>query len=116
MTHQMKLVFSAFDKIAKGAKTIELRLNDPKRQKLKVGDIIMFACVSNGKTLTAQVKGLHKFDTFEKLYNALPLERCGYEKEELLTAHYTDMERFYTKEEIARYSVLGIELKNVQVG
>ena len=116
MTHQMKLVFSAFDKIAKGAKTIELRLNDPKRQKLKVGDIIMFACVSNGKTLTAQVKGLHKFDTFEQLYNSLPLEKCGYDGEELETAHYTDMEQFYSKEEIARYGVLGIELKNVQVG
>ncbi len=115
MTHQMKLVFSAFDKIAKGVKTVELRLNDPKRQKLQVGDTIVFTCISTGETLTAQVEKLYKFADFEQLYKVLPLEKCGYEKHELQTAHYTDMERFYAKEEIVQYGVLGIELKNVQV-
>ncbi len=36
--HQMKLQNSPFQKIQKGMKTIELRLYDEKRQKVKVGD------------------------------------------------------------------------------
>ena len=35
MTHYMNLSPSPFSKIADGSKTIELRLNDEKRQKIK---------------------------------------------------------------------------------
>jgi len=40
----MKLVSSAFRKIADGSKTIELRLNDEKRQRIKAQDTIVFNC------------------------------------------------------------------------
>ena len=42
MTHIMNLESSAFLKIANGNKTIELRLNDEKRQKINIGDQIEF--------------------------------------------------------------------------
>lgn len=38
----MNLLLSAFEKIADGRKTIELRLNDEKRQKIKDGDTVAF--------------------------------------------------------------------------
>lgn len=113
MTHYMNLVSSAFQKIADGSKTIELRLNDEKRQKIKNGDTVAFSCSSNKDIITAQVIGLHKFSDFEKLYKALPLEMCGYTQAELSTAHYTDMEQYYTKEQIEKYGALGIELGDV---
>lgn len=42
MIHQMKLVDAPFELIRSGQKTIELRLNDEKRQIIKIGDFIVF--------------------------------------------------------------------------
>ena len=113
MTHYMNLVPSAFYKIADGSKTIELRLNDEKRQKISIGDTIIFRCTENGDCITARVKQLHKFANFEELYKALPLTKCGYNESELATAHHTDMEAYYSKEKIQKYGALGIELCDV---
>ena len=113
MFHYMNLVSSAFVKIADGNKTIELRLNDEKRQRIKAQDTVVFNCSSTKDIITAQVFGLHKFSDFKELYNALPLEKCGYTVAELDTAHYTDMEQYYTKAQIKKYGALGIELCNV---
>ena len=113
MIHYMNLVPTAFVKIADGNKTIELRLNDEKRQRINVEDTVVFNCSSTKDIITAQISGLHKFSNFKELYNALPLEKCGYTVAELDTAHYTDMEQYYTKEQIEKYGALGIELFNV---
>ncbi len=113
MIHYMNLVPTAFVKIADGNKTIELRLNDEKRQRINVEDTVVFDCSSTKDIITAQISGLHKFSNFKELYNALPLEKCGYTVAELDTAHYTDMEQYYTKEQIEKYGALGIELFNV---
>lgn len=113
MIHYMNLVPTAFVKIADGNKTIELRLNDEKRQRINVEDTIVFNCLGAKDIITAQVSGLHKFPDFKELYNALPLEMCGYTVAELDTAHYTDMEQYYNKEQIKKYGALGIELFNV---
>lgn len=113
MTHIMNLWQGAFNSIANGGKTIELRLNDEKRQKIVAGDTIVFKSLSNN-TIIAQVKALHKFKNFEELYNNLPLDKCGYEPEELSTAHYTDMNAYYSCEQIEKYGALGIELCNTE--
>ena len=42
MKHNMRLNHDPFVLIEKGSKTIELRLNDEKRSKIKVGDTIVF--------------------------------------------------------------------------
>lgn len=113
MIHYMNLVPSAFRKIADGSKTIELRLNDEKRQRINVEDTVVFNCSSTKEIITAQISGLHKFSDFEELYKSLPLEKCGYTVAELDIAHYTDMEQYYTQDQIKNYGVLGIELCNV---
>ncbi len=113
MFHYMNLVPSAFKKIEDGSKTIELRLNDEKRQRINVEDTVVFNCSKAKDIITAQVSELHKFSNFKELYNALPLEKCGYTVTELDTAHYTDMEQYYTKEQIKKYGALGIELCNI---
>lgn len=110
MTHYMNLSPSPFSKIADGSKMIELRLNDEKRQKIAVGDTIVFTHTETKETLSAKVLALHKFPDFEALYKALPLEKCGYDESELSTAHHTDMEAYYPKEKIQKYGALGIEI------
>lgn len=74
---------------------------------------LLFAYLGILSIITAQVARLHKFSDFEELYKALPLEKCGYSKTELDTAHYTDMEQYYTKEQIEKHGALGIELCNI---
>ncbi len=110
MTCEMRLAPLPFSKIAAGKKVIELRLNDEKRQKIRVGDRIRFVCTEGEQICIATVKALHRFSTFEALYRALPLEACGYSPEEVSSASPGDMYAYYTPEAEAQYGVLGIEL------
>ena len=112
MKHNMRLKKEPFEKICAKKKTIELRLLDEKRKKVNVGDTIEFECPeAGGKIVTARVLALHRFSSFKELYTTLSLEKCGYEKEETKKATPTDMEAYYSKEEQAKYGVVGIEFE-----
>ena len=111
MAHKMNLNPEPFAMIRSGQKTIELRLNDEKRQKIKVGDRIEFTQTETGECLTVQVIAIHRFDSFAELYQKLPLLKCGYTKADIETAKPEDMDLYYTPEQQAKYGVLGIEIK-----
>ena len=108
--HNMKLFSSPFEMIKSGKKTIELRLFDEKRQQMKVGDTIVFTNTATGEQLRTKVKNLHRFASFETLYQVLPLLQCGYTEEDVETAHPDDMLAYYSAEEQEKYGVVGIEL------
>lgn len=109
MNHKMNLNNRPFEMIKNGEKTIELRLYDEKRRKIKVGDTILFK--SGVGQLTASVKAVHIFRSFEELYAALPVDKCGYTADELATASPDDMLEYYSKEQIEKYGVVGIEIE-----
>lgn len=112
MVHNMKLQAKPFRKIKDGSKTIELRLLDEKRKLLKIGDIIEFLNLENKtEKIRVEILALHKFESFKHLYNVLPLEKCGYDSEELCSADSKDMELYYSVEEQQKHGVLGIEIK-----
>lgn len=108
MLHTMQLVDFAFEAIAKGEKTYELRLHDEKRKQLRLGDPILFCRKNSPDQVLTRVETLLPFEDFHALYAALPLERCGYDEKTLPHAHPSDMERFYSPEDIRRYGVLAI--------
>ena len=108
--HEMKLHPAPYEMIQKGAKTIELRLFDEKRQRIQAGDTIAFTNICSGERMVVTVKKLHRFDSFKALYEALPLLQCGYTAEDVHTAHPSDMEQYYSAEEQEKYGVVGIEL------
>lgn len=108
--HNMKLHSSPFETIKSGEKTIELRIYDEKRQKIKAGDKIIFTNTSTDETLTATVAQLHIFDSFAELYRNLPLLKCGYTNDDIETAVPEDMLAYYSAEEQKKYGVVGIEL------
>ncbi len=108
--HAMKLHPEPFGMIQSGRKTVELRLWDEKRQRLRVGDTLVFTNTKTGETLRARVAALHRFSSFRELYEALPLLRCGYTEEDIHTAQASDMDAYYSLEEQAKYGVVGIEL------
>jgi len=109
MNHNMNINNRPFEMIKNGEKAIELRLYDEKRRKIKVGDTICFK--SKADKLIVTVKAVHIFRNFEELYAALPLDKCGYSAEELLTASPEDMLEYYSKEQIEKYGVVGIEIE-----
>ena len=111
MTHNMKLHPTPFEMIKSGKKTIELRLYDEKRQQVKTGDNIIFTNTATGEILNTTILKLHRFDTFDELYNSLPLLICGYTTENVEKANPADMEQYYSKEEQEKYGVVGIELR-----
>ena len=106
----MNLNFAPFEMIKSGEKTIELRLWDEKRQKINIGDGILFTNTATGETLSKTVVKLHRFPNFEELYRALPLLQCGYTEEDIHTASPDDMAQYYSPEQQSRYGVVGIEL------
>ena len=108
--HSMKLKPFPFEMIKKGQKTIELRLFDEKRQKIKVEDTIVFTNSATEEMLSAKVVKLHSFNSFGELYRALPLLQCGYTSENIDKATPADMEQYYSVEEQRKYGVVGIKL------
>ena len=107
MTHVLHLAASPFRLIREGRKTIELRLYDEKRKRIRTGDTLLFVSAENSAdTMEATVTGLYVFDSFDALYRALPLEQCGYSAEE--TASPDDMLAYYSQAQIAQNGVVGI--------
>ena len=112
MTYIMQLHEDPFLMVKEGTKTIELRLNDEKRRRIRVGDCITFLNRENSaQTLTARVVARYPCADFEELYANLPLEKCGYTAENVASASARDMDVYYTVEEQKKYGAVGIEIE-----
>lgn len=109
--HRMKLWHEPYAMVESGQKTIELRLYDEKRMRIKIGDVIRFEDTEdNTEVLFAQVEKLHVFRNFAELYRALPLTECGYTEESAKTASPHDMDAYYSEREQQRYGAVGIRI------
>lgn len=110
MVHQMGLYGEYFYAIKEGKKTVEVRLNDQKRRKIKVGDSIEFIKVSEQEdTLTVKVVGLRRYDTFEAMYNDIPFKEfdCeGWTMKEMIDGTY----EIYTPEQEKKSGTLAIKI------
>lgn len=107
--HFLNLNPTPFSLIKSGRKKIEMRLFDERRKVLKVGDNITFTNNETNEQLVVQITGLKQFKNFEELYSFYNKEDLGYSKDE--TANADDMLIYYTKEKIAMYGVLAIQIK-----
>lgn len=112
MTHMMNLQHEPFVKIKNGTKTIEMRLYDEKRSRIKVGDFIVFTDIDSGETIECSVTKLFIYSTFEELYFHHDQRLLGYRCDE--EAKPSDMLRYYSADEIKRFGVVGIELERRQ--
>ena len=103
MKHDMHLDNDPFTKIKNGTKKYEIRLNDVKRKALRVGDSIIFTNRETNETMVVKVTDLHKYDTVKDIFDNLDNKLLGCKK--------TDVKKYYTDEEIKKYSllVIGIE-------
>lgn len=108
-TIDMKLQTKPFELIKNKNKNIEMRLYDEKRQKIKIGDKIVFTNIETNEKIEVMVIGLHIFSSFEELYKHFDKEELGYFKNEV--ADFRDMQKYYSKEDEEKYGVVGIEVK-----
>jgi ASC-1-like (ASCH) protein len=108
-THQLKLAAEPFNAIISGNKTIESRLYDTKRQKIQIGDRIIFTNRDNSEqTVTAEVVGLLRYATFRDLFSHNNPRKFGGDNVEWLENQISE---FYSIEDQKIYGVIGIEFK-----
>ncbi|MDD2627905.1 MAG: ASCH domain-containing protein [Clostridia bacterium] len=111
MKHEMKLQPKYFDFILNGTKRIELRLNDEKRQIIKVGDIIKFIKEPElTESFEAKVIGLLNYSSFNELFKDFDISTLAdssMTKDELINV----LQEFYTPEKQSKFGVLGIKLE-----
>lgn len=111
--HEMRLQERYFDLIASGKKTYEVRLNDEKRQRIRIGDLIVFRNEANLDRL--QVKRVEKlsfFSSFEEMLSVLDKKDIGFFSEnndEVISIYH----QFYSVEDENKYGVLAIKLKDI---
>lgn len=108
---QMKLAADQFDRMAAGTKTIEIRLHDPKRQTIQIGDIIQFINLSDPtKILVKRVRGYRLFPTFVSLYQTYSPLSVGSQPTDSVTQMVKDTYTIYTPEQEQRWGVMAIEI------
>ena len=110
MHHPMKLQSEPFAQILAGTKKIEIRLFDEKRQKIHVGDTIIFSCMDNElDTIQTKVTDLVQFARFKELFNKYEPTSYGADN----VNDYKSMYQYYSEEEEQKYGVLAIHLQVV---
>ena len=108
MIHKMKLNESPFERIKNGTKTIEFRLFDEKRQKIKIGDKIEFSKLSELKEkILVEVLEIYKDVGFEQLFKQL------FNDNEEIERKTQSMLQYYSHEQEKEYGVVGIKIKLV---
>ena len=99
--HKMNLWNDSFEAIKDGWKTIEMRLNDENE----------FTNVKTNELLICKVTNLFMYKNFDELYNNHNKISIGYKENE--NVNPDDMLMYYSKEDIEKYGVLGIELLKI---
>ena len=108
MIHKMKLNEEPFERIKNGTKTIEFRLYDEKRRKVKIGDKIEFSKLPDlQEKILVDVLDLYTEPSFEELFEKL------YEDKELAKQKANAMYEIYSPENEKKYGVVGIKIKLV---
>lgn len=97
-----------FEIVKNGTKTVEVRLYDEKRRKLKVGDTLVFLKRPDDiEQIKTKITNLEVYKNFKELIK-------HYEMKELYLESYTkemfleELKRFYTEEDQEKYGVLAI--------
>lgn len=111
IVHEMKLQPAPFEAVKNGGKIIESRLFDEKRQLIQLGDQILFRNTANlDETVPARVDGLLRYPTFSAMFSDFSAVSFGGESKSALEEQIYS---FYSKEDEAKYGVLGIRISKV---
>ena len=100
-----------FDIIVNKDKDVEIRLNDEKRRKLKIGDTLVFLKRPDDiESISATITNLVYFNSFIDVTNYYDMKRI-YLEETTKDEYINLMKKFYSDEEVSKYGVVAIEFK-----
>lgn len=106
-THSMKLKASPFSLIERGDKTVEARLYDKKRERVQLGDTIIFHLIDDtNQTIEVKVIGLLRYETFGDMFAHNDIRKFGGDDAEAMTEK---MLTYYDHAEQDMHGVIGIE-------
>ncbi len=107
MEHIMRLDVEPFNLIKNGKKKVEYRLNDEKRQKIKVGDTITFIKRPlEDESIKVKVTDLKHYNTLLDMYSDT-FDMYLYKKYKTPEDAVKDT-TYYSAEDISKYGCLGI--------
>lgn len=109
MTIGMFLSHDNFQAVAAGMKTVEMRLYDEKRQRLRLGDTVIFEDIATAEVVETTVLEIEVYRDFAELFGHYDKEELGYAPGQ--AADPADMMMYYSEEKIARYGVCAIRIK-----
>lgn len=111
INHNMKLNESSFERMKDGANIIEYRLNDEKRQLVKVGDTIHFTKLPNlDESLLTEVEDIQHFKTFYDAFKELRYSDNTDTGDDIEKSVIT-MRKFYSEEDEKKYGTLAIKIR-----
>ena len=96
MKHEMKLNNGPYVNIKNGTKTIELRLNDDKRQLLKIKDLIEFTNKETLEQMLVEIQNLYHYPSFDELYKHFDKVSMGYKENDVV--NYSSLGTFRVKQ------------------
>lgn len=110
----MHLNHQPFLAMKNGTKKIEIRLNDNKRSKLKVGDKITFTDLETKQELITTVLKLEVFPTFKDLFQKYSGSIIGSPEEETVAELDRENTEIYSREKEKKFGALAIEIEKDQ--
>lgn len=112
--HSMKLRREFFDKIARGEKTVEMRLFDEKRRQIRSGDRIEFtADDGTNDMVAARVEGAYVYPSFDGLAYGFSPASLGFpgKDPEYIKEYMTGI---YEPEMIRKYGAVAIKVRLIK--
>lgn len=108
----MSLFAEPFEKVRLGQQDIEARLFDEKRQKVDIGDKIIFEKLPDrDESITVEVVGLSRFGSFRDLFLAFDKSKFGHPENFTLEDQIEGMWEVYSEEVEKELGVLGIHIR-----
>ena len=110
---QIHLDEGIFENVKHGTKNIEIRVNDEKRRKLKIGDKITFLKRPDDiESIDAIIEDLKYYKNFKELIEDYTIEEL-YSKESTKEEVLSLLNKFYSDDEINKYGTVAIKFKVV---
>lgn len=101
-----------FEKINADVKTVEMRLFDQKRQRMSLGDLVVFERRPDmDHSCRKEISGLLRYRTFADLVADVPERLLGYPDGYDKSRIIDNLRRIYSREDEKKYGVVGIRLE-----
>ncbi|MBQ0835749.1 ASCH domain-containing protein [Lactiplantibacillus pentosus] len=109
----MQLQHSQWQLVQAGTKTVEIRLNDPKRQVLQVGDPICLLDLKTGQSVRTTLIAKRTYASFTDLLTHYTAVEVGSAPHTSVAQMVADMLTIYSAEQVRQWGVVALTIKRL---